>query len=338
LPDESTGMFLKPVPVKNKSGYNFKWQGKIPPLRKGFYTIEEDVSVGGDAPKDFIRVYEYGTGRKQYPSTWYAYIAKVGHKWYPTESVTEYLLNRIGEALGLNMAHSRLMVAGEQIRFLSRYFLKPGEQLVHGAEIFAGYVADKTFIEEIERVNQARNFFTCQFVENAIKHQFSEHADKLLMEFMKLLVFDAVIGNNDRHFYNWGIITNFAKTQPPRFSPIYDTARGLFWNKKEDWIQTIIKQPERLQKTIKKYIDSSQPKTGWEGDQNLNHFTLIERIYRKDERFCDVCLELLNFENLKKVVDLLHSDFKLFMSQERRYLIECCLRLRYERLNEILAA
>lgn len=331
-------MFLKPVSVKNHSGYALKWQGQIPPLRKGFYTIVEDVSVGGDAPKDFIRVYEYGVGRKQYPSTWYAYIAKVGHKWYPIESVTEYLLNRIGETLGLNMAHSRLMVAGEQIRFLSRYFLKPGEQLIHGAQIFSGYVADEAFIEEIERVNSARDFFTCQFVEEAIRHRFPNHAAPLLEAFMKLLVFDAIVGNNDRHFYNWGVITDFKNTAIPRFSPIYDTARGLFWNKKEQWVKEIVKYPQNLQKTLENYVNSSQPKTGWEGAQNINHFKLIEQIYRNDERFCDVCLELLNFRKLEAVIDLLDQDFKSLMSSERRYLIKSCLRLRYERLNEIVTS
>lgn len=114
-------MFLKPAKIENYSGYYFNWHGKIFPLRKGYYIVIEDKSVGGDAPKDFIKVYEYGTGLRSRPHTWTAYIAKVGHKWYPMESITEYLLNRIGEVLGLEMAFSRLMVAGEQIRFLSRY-------------------------------------------------------------------------------------------------------------------------------------------------------------------------------------------------------------------------
>lgn len=330
-------MFLKSIPVKNQSGFQLKWQGKIPPLRKGFYTIEEAFSVGGDAPKDFIRVYEYGVGKKQHPKTWHAYIAKVGDKWYPIESVTEYLLNQIGETLGLNMAHSRLMGAGEQIRFLSRYFLKPGEQLVHGARIFAGYVADEAFVEEIERVKLARDFFTFQFVEAAIGHQFPDHADNLLEGFMKLLVFDAIVGNNDRHFYNWGIITHITETTPPQFSPIYDTARGLFWNEKEDSVKEVVKNPQNLQRTLANYVKGSLPKTGWEQERNINHFKLIERIYRNDERFCDICLELLNFNKLETVIDLLNKDFKSLMSSERRYLIECCLRLRYERLNKMVA-
>jgi hypothetical protein len=61
-----------------------------------------DISIAGDAPKDFIKVYEYEKVRKTSPHLWTPYIAKVGHKWYPIESITEYLMNRTGEVLGMN--------------------------------------------------------------------------------------------------------------------------------------------------------------------------------------------------------------------------------------------
>lgn len=54
-----------------------------------------------------------------------------------------------------------------------------------------------------------------------------------------MLVFDAIVGNNDRHFYNWGVIVDLKGMKPPRFSPVYDTARGLFWNQSEEWIEKL---------------------------------------------------------------------------------------------------
>jgi len=88
----------------------------------------------GEAPKSFIRVYDYQKGsiqRKSNSASWPLYIAKTGHKWYPLESITEHLIARIGTVLGLNMAHSRLVNAGGQVRFLSKYFLNPekGQEL-----------------------------------------------------------------------------------------------------------------------------------------------------------------------------------------------------------------
>jgi hypothetical protein len=331
-------MNLRPAKIENYSGYYFNWHGKLPPLRKNNYIIIEDKSVGGDAPKDFIIVYEYGSGLRSRPNTWPAYIAKVGHKWYPMESITEYLLNRIGEVLGLEMAFSRLMVAGEQIRFLSRYFLTDHEQLVHGAQVFSGYLEDEEMVEQIEREQMSRDLFTFQFVEASFRHQFPEYASSLLNSFVKLLVFDAIIGNNDRHFYNWGIITDITGKIPPRFSPIYDTARGLFWNVAEHQINERLKKPKEMNDFLKKYLNRSLPKTGWEEVKNINHFNLIELLFKKDQRYCDVCSELLNFEKLNAVIDLLNKEFSTLMSIERRQIIEQCLTLRYEQLNAVCNA
>ena len=79
------------------SGVNLrKIHAKVTPIRQGYYQIL-DVPIGGDAPKDFIHLYKYGEGKRKNINTWAKYIAKVGRKWYPIESIVEYLLNRIGE-------------------------------------------------------------------------------------------------------------------------------------------------------------------------------------------------------------------------------------------------
>jgi hypothetical protein len=198
--------------VENFSGVNLNLKGMIEPLRKGNWH-ELNYSVGGDAPKNFIALYEYeknsGT-RKVKAKTWPKYIAKVGQKWYPIESINEYLFNQIGEVLELKMAYSKLIMAGDQLRFLSRYFLKNNEILVHGAEIFYGYLSDKEFVEEIEKKELARKFFTFQFAEAAIKNMFPDDSEQILIDFVKMIVFDAAIGNNDRHFYNWGVVKHVA--------------------------------------------------------------------------------------------------------------------------------
>jgi hypothetical protein len=220
---------LTPAPIIDRSGLRFDSHPAVQPLRKGHYQVIL-TTIAGDAPKDFLRIYEYGAGNKASPHNWPAHIAKVGQKWYPNESITEHLLTRIGQFLGIEIADSQLMFVRGQLRFLSRYFLKKRESLVHGAEIFAGYLQDEKFVEEVEKKNQARDIFTFQFVEDALLDRFPEDVDEILQGFVKLLGFDALVGNNDRHFYNWGVITDVAGRTKPRFSPVYDTARALFWN------------------------------------------------------------------------------------------------------------
>ena len=83
----------------------------------------------------------------------------------------------------------------------SRYFLAPNsETLVHGAEIFAGYLEDQALVESIEQANLSRDLFTLQFVERAVTKAFPKERDAILGDLVRLLLFDAMVGNNDRHF------------------------------------------------------------------------------------------------------------------------------------------
>lgn len=112
----------------------------VPVIKRSNYFVDDTVSVDGDAPKKFIGIYNYQLLDHKHKSNrknWIRYIAKTGHKWYPTESITELLMNRLGVIFGLTMADSQIAMIGGQLRFLSRYFLHPAqEELVHGADIW----------------------------------------------------------------------------------------------------------------------------------------------------------------------------------------------------------
>ncbi len=317
--------------IEKHSGFYRNWHGIIPPLRNGYFWVS-DRQLEGDAPKRFVHVYEYGQGRRSKPKKWPGYLAKVGHKWYPCESITEYLLNQIGQVLGLNMAECQLRLAGNQIRFLSKYFLNPGEILVHGAEIYAGYLEDEEFIQQIEANNLEKEFFTFQVAEEAISHMFPEQKEKLMCQLVKMLVFDALTGNNDRHFYNWGVVTHIEKGDfEPHFSPIFDTARGLFWNRSESALKKIESHPQMLTK----YIENAQPKFGWEGEENVNHFRFVELLLKHEPRFRPLCLSLLEENKLVAIFEMLSGRFFRLFSEKRMLLVQECLIQRWRRLQII---
>lgn len=329
---------LKEEQIENHSGVNPNFNRFIPCLRKGHWK-ELDLTPGGDAPKSFIALYEYSedSGIRRFNSkTWPRYIAKVGHKWYPLESVNEYLFNQIGECLGLNMACSKLIMAGNQLRFLSKYFLKKDESLEHGAQIFAGYIVDKEWIEDIEQQGLARKFFTFQFVETAIRQMFPKESEQILLEFVKMLVFDALTGNNDRHFYNWGVIKHIENRKTPKFAPIYDSARGLFWNDSEAKLEKWNEHPKLMDNKIKKYSEGSKPKIGWDSLDDLNHFDLISNIFSVNLQYRNTCTHLINQDNLKKTLALIDNNFAKFYSPYRLELIKKCLVYRFQKLMIIV--
>lgn len=86
---------------------------KIPVLRDENYFVEA-IGLDGDAPKQFIKAYIFKPDsgvKKKNRKTWTPFIAKSAEKWYPHESIIEYMINRIGIELGLNMNEVKLVVA-----------------------------------------------------------------------------------------------------------------------------------------------------------------------------------------------------------------------------------
>lgn len=326
--------YLGKVKIINHSGFKPEFSRSIETLRKKYYFIEDDYSITGDAPKDFIRLYEYGEARKSNKLNWPLYIAKTGHKWYPNESICEHLMTRIGECFGLNMAESKLAVGNEQLRFLSKYFLGRDQQLIHGAEIYAGFLSDEKFVEQIEKEGRSRDFFTIRFTKRALRYFFEDQIDQIFNDFIKMVLFDAIVGNNDRHFYNWGVIRHVKGKHEPCFSPIYDTARGLYWNLNEENLPL----PTGLNR-VERYSENSKPKLGWEQESDINHFKLIELIYifREDYSINPETFRMINEKNLNNCFDVLYTEFNDLFSDQRKELIRICLENRFRKLEKIVS-
>lgn len=331
---------LKFVPYENHSGFDPDLRKYVPILRKR-HTEILDEAVSGEAPKDFIRVYEYRRScRRRNPNTWIPYIAKVARKWYPNESITEHLHNRLGYTLGVTVANSRLAVDDEfgRLRFLSEYFLRPDERLEHGAEIYAGYIDPET-VENIEKDRRTvRNYFTFQFTECAMQNRFGHGklSESIMVELVKMLCFDAITGNNDRHIYNWGVICHVKGERAPRFSPVYDSARGLFWNESEVRLARFQENTTDGVMNLEKYVQGSMPRIGWEGVQNPNHFELARLMYQNRPEFRSIFDDMVNPACETRANVILKSEFENLFSPTRYHLIQKCLNLRFQMLINII--
>jgi HipA-like C-terminal domain len=338
---------LTNTPIINHSGFKVPNLLSIPVLRpRNYYTIE-DVSMSGDRPKDFIKIYEYDATKqkqctRQNPKTWIPYLAKVGDKWYPCESITEYLLNRIGEIVGMNMAKSKLyLVAGQnksnyQMRFCSRYFLSKNEELIHGVQIYENYFRDKDFVKMVENQKMEHTLFTFQEAEKAIRDIFKGDSESILKDFVKMLIFDALIGNNDRHFYNWGVIVDLRGKYNPRLSPIFDTARGFFWNDSEKKLIKVLSEKNRIDTFMNTYVKNSQPKTSWDNETEINHIKLVQLLKDNYPNLVSHSEHLFNQNHLQSIEKLLRDEFANLLTPQRLMLIQKCLTLRFNILSAII--
>ncbi len=306
---------------------------KIPILKERNYHIV-DVPLDGEAPKQYIKAYFYypNCPRISSPDQWDGYYAKFGGKSYPHESIVEFAINKIGEGLGLKMNETQLAVINGQVRFLSKDFLKKGQRLIHGIEILAEYLEDKEFVEEInEDKKNRREYLTFDVIEQAIKHVYPKEESHILTELIKMITFDALAGNNDRHFYNWGVIGDTAKGKKTGvvFAPVYDSARGLFWNHTQDRLLKLYKGYKTSSKQVESYLKKSEPRFSCESNPKANHFQLIEFLVKYDNKYKDIVTYLCTEEKENCVYSKLDRHVFSLFSHERKEIMKEILRLRF---------
>lgn len=302
-------------PIKQHCGYEPK-VSTFPTLKNHNYTLIRK-SVGGAAPKELVRGYFYGVCRRDQR---FELIAKVGHKNYPHESIGEYMMTRIGQVIGLDMAEGYLASMSGQLRYFSKNFLKSGDELIHGASILSSYFNDTSFVDLIEKEKQTRELLSFQTIEKAVELVFPEHASTILTAYVTMLAFDALIGHQDRHHYNWAVIRSVNRSHSRiTFSPIYDTARGLFWNYTEERLLRD-KTKMGLEQAVKKYADFCRPKTGWDSHpnpKNLNHFLLMEYILQTEYVDKQMILHMFDEYVHHTIVEMIRREFQDLMSPLR---------------------
>lgn len=217
------------------------------------------------------------------PATGDVYIAKLGGRNSDIEVATEYLIFLAGKAMGASVAEARLATYRGRLRFLSRSFIKDeaAEELVHGYQLFKEFIPE----EELKKIEKDRRgeqeMFTVQSVFDAFGAHYLESAQELEGRFLEMLTHDAILGLVDRHPENWGVVANRLRTgDPPTFAPLYDSAAGLFGERKETHLRDSF-TGGGYERNIEKYIHKgSLPLIGWRGETKvLNHFELLQRCF-----------------------------------------------------------
>ena len=318
--------------IKYYSDYQLPWATLIQRLREYSIQTVDFLSMAGDAPKDFITDSEYRPGHRTRHERSESYIAKVGSKFYPNESITEQLITEIGKIYGLKIADSKLRVVDRQVRFMSKYFLNQKvEQLTHGAEIYE-YSLGKENYAQIAANKTESEFFTFEMTMEALHDLFPGQAESIIKGFVEMLTFDALIGHNDRHPYNWGVIVPIQKSRAPRFSPVYDTARALFWNIPESRVRQMLSDAKQLDR----YIRNCLSPIGCDKEPNVDFFRLIGLIWENFEGYRNNIEKFLPDYPLTLSCEMVDNDFGVLVSKERSELIKRCLRLRRKKLLEAI--
>lgn len=171
------------------------------------------------------------------PATGHWYVAKLGGRNSDLEVATEYIIYLVGRTLGARIAEAKLTYYRGRLRFLSRYFLNRAtdEELVHGIQLFERLLDEGAVQQVIKKKGREQELFTFQAIVDTFAAHYVEYErdahEKFFDALVDMIIHDAIIGLQDRHHSNWGVIVQRDKSgPPPRFAPLYDSARGLFCN------------------------------------------------------------------------------------------------------------
>ena len=310
----------------------------LPPNGWRLCTLEELPLVGA-VPKNYLA---YGDPRS--PET-LGYIAKKGRlRADARECATEEIISKIGALLPVEMARSKLVrLSKSDVRFLSQNFIVHGQhELLHGIELVARYFqtnpSEVESVFELQDRRREHEFYTVKNILVILKSLYPNDFQVLQEGFFKMLAFDAFIGAPDRHGMNWGVLAPLASPRPIGFSPIFDTARGLFREISD--VDLIKKAKEQGRECfLEKYAHRSRPIFSTGREQPDNHFSLVKWMFAEYPSACrSTMCRVFNAVDLPSIERMLQRRFRRIITQDRIYLIRDLLALRIERLRQEVRA
>ena len=168
-----------------------------------------------------------------------------------TELASEKIACEIAKVIGYRCADIELAKDQDgELCVLNYSFLKPDESLIE----FASEASIKRILDTVDR--------------------------KLYSEFIELQVFDALIGESDRHEENWGYIRS-NKSGNIIFAPFYDNGDSLMHNINENRVEEYIND----EAGFLRYIHKSKTKILDNNGHKIKHFQLIDHLISENPVF-----------------------------------------------------
>lgn len=263
----------------------------------------------------------------------HGYMFKESPSWAPEQFWVEILAYHIGSKMGVSVPVAFVAVDNNlgKSGALIRWFL---ESSVNSSGEEESYISGGDFcheyINDFDRKSGSQHNF-------ATIHQiFTDLAIEDWLEYWaKMLTFDALIGNTDRHQDNWGIIESGGKIF--RMAPAFDNGSSMGYEKQPDKFHLFNDQDYLL-----RYVLKGLHHMKWQlsDSSRVEHIQLLENLsnnYPQTRQVMLKCLELVNADIFETILnELIAFDVPVKLSKERADFMLKLLNFRHQRLLNAL--
>lgn len=199
---------------------------------------------------------------------------------YKYEFWSEVIASEIGEALGLDILHYDVAWRDDRLGCLSKSMIDPQkEELQEGYKWLTGFDS-KYDIKD-------KDAYTFQIIERLLTTRFKQEG--FIKDLIEIIVFDSIIGNEDRHQENWSIIvtnklvdksTIFRKRKTVTetsysFAPIYDSGSSMGRELTDEKVSQMLRNNVQFEA----YVKRGQSEIHWAGERGKQkHLDLISKV------------------------------------------------------------
>lgn len=285
-----------------------------------------------------------------HPETFDLYYFKEPKEKYPWEFWNEIIAYEVGKKLGFNVLKYEPAIldgiGGCLSKSMTEHFT---QELIHGQQVLL------RIYPEFETKKGTDHTF--QIVESFFNSLKEEEHKSIINDFIEMLIFDAIIGNRDRHQQNWAIIREIKIQERPnkyfglkkntenpiitrivRFSPLFDNGNCLAYNIIEEKLHNFIDDEGKLEKYL--FGEKAVSHLKWYGVA-MPHIELlmhISKIYPEVVLKCIKRVDSLFNENIINDIVLnidngtIFADGIYILSSKRKKLVSKLITTRTKRL------
>lgn len=243
---------------------------------------------------------------------------------------TEFIACKIGQYIGLDVPDAIPAILDGRYGILIKNFLERG---VAGMPV-NDLIEAKEFLSR-SQIEYPHNLLSIEILLT------NENVDnEAWNNYLRMLIFDCLIGNNDRHDENWGLLydKNVGKF---KLAPIYDNASCLTSGETDERVLQLLTNDSMLEK----YINNSRPPNLYKNfydSKHYKHYDLMQYLIEKYRNLKDLIIEMLKYDYLSYTEDVVSEILKLDIPEiyqinsNRKALILKILEKRQAKLKDLI--